>query len=160
MKKLKDYLHLYLGCQVVFEDCCYDLVGINNEIPAEEEQLPVFIYNDHIGHEQSSFDEVKPILRPLSDMSNVEAHTLYSKYFGKDFALDFSGDTGSANFHPKQVRVKSEHGLRIINGDDYETGDFMKVAGIVPYLLSKHFDLFGLIESGRAIDSTTLNPKP
>lgn len=33
--------------------------------------------------------------------------------------------------------------------------DVRKAAPVITYLLSKHFDLFGLIESGLAIDKTT-----
>lgn len=40
----------------------------------------------------------------------------------------------------------------------YNTGDTPWHFEQTRYLLSKHFDLFGLIEAGLAIDKSTLNP--
>jgi hypothetical protein len=77
-------------------------------------------------------------------------------YFNKDFVFDYSKDTGSANFIPARARILAKDAIRIFEGRDYETGDFMKVVSIVPYLLSKHFDLFGLIDAGLAIDKTKI----
>lgn len=72
-----------------------------------------------------------PHLRPLSDMAEEELQECGNMIY------DFSGDP-ELNAHKWQ---------------DFEIG-------LAPeqfhYLLSKHFDLFGLIDAGLAIDSTTL----
>lgn len=39
-------------------------------------------------------------------------------------------------------------------------GGMESMAAATAYALSRHLDLFGLIESGQAIDATTLNPNP
>lgn len=69
-----------------------------------------------------------PILRPLSDMTEKEQEE-YDEIV--DFQNKFCSD---------------ERGLKI----ECE-------AEKTKFLLSKHFDLFGLIEAGLAIDKTTLN---
>lgn len=145
MKKIEDYLHLYLGCECLWEDKEGDTGG---RTELDHYSLSGFYEGDI---------KIKPLLRPLSDMTEEEARYIFKYYFEKDYTEDWTGDTGSAYFNPKRITPTKYHALRIIDGADYETGDFMKVIGLVPYLLSKHFDLFGLIESGLAIDKTTLN---
>ena len=159
MKDIKDYLHLYLGCEckIVWIDEQYrykKMTAYDLEIWYEGCVGVLTEYMLWLSSQGKMKFELH--LRPLSDILNTEAYEVYKIYFGKEAALDFSGDTGSAYFTPKKVRVKAEHALQIFNGEDYETGDFMKVIELVPYLLSKHFDLFGLIEAGLAIDKTKL----
>jgi hypothetical protein len=141
MKKIEDYLHLYLGCEVLWEN--------EEGTTGGREILDGHLIESHKYHKTT----LKPILRPLSSILNTEAFEVYKMYFDQETAPDYSNDTGSIYFNPKQVRVKAEHALRIFDGRDYESGDFMKVCSIVPYLLSKHFDLFGLIPAGLAITS-------
>jgi hypothetical protein len=54
-----------------------------------------------------------------------------------------------------------ESELRNIWSDEYETGNnytsIIADAAQIKWLLSKHFDLFGLIEAGLAIDATKQN---
>ncbi len=143
-KNIQDYLHLYYDC-----DCLC-------EKPDGNTGWRCNLTDEQIQENYSGRLNIKLILRPLTDILNTEAHSVYKLYFEKEMALDFSGDTGSAYFNPKQVRIKSEHAIRIFNGEDYETGDFMKVLSMVPYLLKQGFDLFGLIESGLAIDKSKI----
>jgi hypothetical protein len=76
-------------------------------------------------------DDILPVLRPLSDMTYDERQECGNMIY------DFSDDP-ELNDHQWQ---------------DFEIG-------LAPeqfhWLLSKNFDLFGLIESGLAIDATTL----
>lgn len=183
-KEIKDYIHFYLPtkqCDTDSGGCINSLICNQNDRCQRPSSISVFIfpddsledgflkkyltqfpkgvYNPQLTHENyKKFlkDGYKLILRPLSDILNTEAYEVYKIYFDKEMALDFSGDTGSAYFNPKQVRVKAEHALRIFNGEDYETGDFMKVLQLVPYLLKQGFDIFGLIEAGVAIDKTKI----
>jgi len=152
-KKIEDYLNLYLGCELLYKySGTWTKEEGENNFTKSMRRLDYRTMQDV----EEKRIEIKPILRPLSDMLNTEAFEIHKMYFGTETTLDFTGDTGSAYFNPKTVKVTTYHALRIINGEDYEIGDFMKVVSIVPYLLSKHFDLFGLIEAGLAIDKITL----
>ncbi len=140
--QLKDVIHFYLGCECLCEK------------ETLHEGWRCFLTDYEIQENYCGRLNIKLLLRPLADIMNTEAFVIYKKYFDKEMAEDWSGDTGSAYFNPKKVRVNSSHAIRIFNGEDYETGDFMKVISLVPYLLKQGFDLFGLIESNQAIDKT------
>lgn len=74
-----------------------------------------------------AFSEIKLILRPLSSMTEVEQNEIGLYGGGGNKFCDWKG-TPVNGFSPDTFRL----------------------------LLSKSFDLFGLIESGLAIDATTL----
>ena len=100
-KDIKDYLHLYLGCEAMltFKNGNIEKVTITT-LPVEKPE------------------RFKPILRPLSDMTAEEMLECSSlKTMGTLFQI--MGET-------------------------------------TKYLLSKHFDLFGLIEAGLALDKTNV----
>jgi hypothetical protein len=147
-KNIKDYLHLYLGCEVLHEFANSKQI---KKLIADKSET-----DEEISLSAALYCKAKPILRPLSDILNTEAFEVYKLYFDKDFVFDYSKDTGSANFIPTRARILAKDAIRIFEGRDYKTGDFMKVISIVPFLLSKHFDLFGLIDAGLAIDKITL----
>jgi len=83
-------------------------------------------------------DDIKPILRPFSDMTDEERIELSEIYglFGVEHML-----------------------TALKRGAKYVVDIHVSFEG-VRYLLSKHFDVFGLIESGKAINATTLTPNP
>jgi hypothetical protein len=140
-KEVKDYLFLYLGCEVMAFHPYADepgpskayLTGItgmdeynvelqfHNGVHAEEE--PCYI----------KYEEVEPILRPLSDMTNTEAIEMWDIINPHRLHFDVSV---KVNYYKRKTSCFSAEEVRI--------------------LLSKHFDLFGLIEAGLAIDSTTI----
>jgi hypothetical protein len=108
-KKIEDYLHLYLGCGMRYAT-------------HHEPQNEVYILTVENLKEAIEFKD-KPILRPLSDMTEeefyyVEQHKIYQGEIVQTFPLG--------------------------------------AAELTKFLLSKHFDLFGLIEAGLAVDKTTL----
>jgi hypothetical protein len=73
----------------------------------------------------------KPILRPLSDLNKT---------------IEING----TKFHPKgQIRVLTSYKFA-----DFELKDMQY--GIIQLLFQWHFDVFGLIEKGLAIDINTL----
>jgi len=116
-------LALYLGCECQYVDgLIFELCGIVN-IFGEPHAEGRISSNKTSAYPLST---VKPILRPLSDMTEEEDKECHNIMFG-EFA----------------EKVKDKY---IIH---YEG---KKIA----YLLSKHFDLFGWIEAGLAIDKTTL----
>lgn len=118
-KQLKDYLHLYLGCEMA---CHKDFIPNSREESTRGEGFciltPDLLSDIDRNRLEYGTPHFKPILRPLSDMTEEEAKEAYT-IRGKNAFHEFTGET-------------------------------------VKYLLFKHFDLFDLIESGHAIDKTTL----
>jgi hypothetical protein len=109
-KQLKDYLHLYLGCQIRFHSNLTGTWGIWNKMTYSDIELAVA----HIG-----FGEKCQIqLRPLSDMTEEEM-------------LEVDIDIPNISSEYEKLTPKA-----------------------FTQLLQWGFDLFGLIESGLAIDKT------
>jgi hypothetical protein len=130
MKNIKDYLHLYLGCQCkqmgqANEDQTFTLTGISYD----DLQRQWWAY--FTGEEEcyAVVKDVFPILRPLSDMTEEE--------------MEHVGPMPHIPLH------KEDLNYAIIRGT--WTPEQTK------YLLSRGFDLFGLIDSGLAIDKTKVN---
>ncbi len=103
----------------------------------------------------NSLNEIKPILRPLSDMTHNEAARFVRilKPEARDIELKIlSNDI--------VVRFKRDSNFPGIS----EWADTNRVSKSNPeqhkYLLSRHFDLFGWIADGLAIDATTLERNP
>jgi hypothetical protein len=107
MKELKDYLHLYLGCDV---KCGIKTIA---KLTADETTQDLISLKTTLSN-----PEYKPILRPLSDMTEDEEYEYWKTKGGNAFN-EFQGET-------------------------------------TLFLLSKHFDIFGLIEAALAIDKSTL----
>ena len=172
-KELKDYLHLYLGC-----DCRLDnketgkLIGFDSRLhDAELEMVCYTIWLDKendwsVYNDDKNFGRIKPILRPLSDMTEeaIKLFQMLSLYDLKDCVFDFIEDESSFCINAElrgrvidamEVRISDFPIINMMNKD----GSFSPVSNIQDifmFLISKHFDLFGLIESGLAIDKTTL----
>ena len=135
-KNIKDYLHLHIGCEVVSMDggkMVYILAGIDSD------GTPLF------KTKKSGFNQFlsswKLAVRPLNDMRREEKIEIVTSVTYNH--VRFSSD---------------ESALGCFDEDKYKN----KIARMefyadeVKYLLSKHFDLFGLIPAGLAIDKTTL----
>lgn len=139
-KDIKDYLHLYLGCEVQlrhngtfvpdpYEPTCYlsritdgrmDSVGVRYD--GSEEIIYPFTA------------DIKPILRPLSDMTEEEARQL------------------CPNGEEPFLKYLSEKDEWYTNRIHFYTA----YSECYRFLLSRGFDLFGLIDSGLAIDATKI----
>ena len=78
-------------------------------------------------------DDVTPILRPLSDMTEEEALAWAEFFGGHSVALDEGPITFFRRYYSDYCSAES-----------------------VLYLLSRHFDLFGWIPTGLAIDKTKI----
>lgn len=108
--ELKDYLHLYLGCNIQLQDGTIDTLKCIDSV--------IEYVNFGYGNAKE-IHTVKPILRPLSDMN------------AKDWA---------------NVALMTDEG-----GEE----EVLSATGqMAKYLLSQHFDLFGLIDAGLAIEKT------
>lgn len=129
MKKIEDYLKYYLGTGVDCEAGNPDAVVVSAEM--------AWLHQDR-------YKWVKPILRPLSSMTGEEASEIWKilgwneripkEHRAEDILREF--DT-----------IEGEHG-------EGQNASWKYLVEILPYILSRGFDLFGLIEEGLAIDST------
>ena len=181
-KNIKDYLHLYLGCEMKSTG------GRKGKLVDVGETICVVVYdNDDPRGRVIYHDWIKPILRPISDMNSDEAEhfawlCLNSPHAPKDFEkidkdeiqielvhndgglmLDDDVDiyiNVSCRCMDGYIAIMKDGRIGIANESDIPTREMQPVDdvyGKVHWLLKKGFDLFGLIESGLAIDKTELH---
>lgn len=124
--EFKDVAHLYLGCKAEVELKSDSNLGYEDGINTLDGIMVDWL---------REFKYVKPILRPLSDMSNEEIKELQEMGYSLSFPLQ---------------RILDE------NGDELRM-DVFDLAELTLWLTSKSFDICNLIESGQAIDKTTLS---
>lgn len=151
-KNIKDYLHLYIGCEVMAPCMSWDeepvakgiLTGIHGEYEAEIQ----FIIdgNAEESPDYAKFIDVKPILRKLDSMTEEETAEFKKLIPWIDFERFLPGNRWRYNEHEET----SKHETRVVCNTSAGINTLPMV--VVPYLLSKGFDLFGLIDAGLAID--------
>ena len=88
-------------------------------------------------------EHIKPILRPLSDLVK-EIEVNGKRFVPKDY---FEDTYYTLDLHEQCNLLIGEDGENWVNQCDYM---------LVDYLFEWHFDVFGLIEQGLAIDINTL----
>lgn len=120
-KKIEDFLHLYFGC-----DCEIAVIVPGQELSWERDKLNIRWMHGCL----NKLVEVKPILRPLSDMTEEE-----KKEIGFEAFHMLRSDLGERNLPARNLSC-------------------MWAARQTAYLLSRSFDLFNLIPEGLALDST------
>lgn len=91
--------------------------------------------------DEKNLDRFKPILRPISDLENVIPHN-DKKICLIEWIEDFYC---TLDLHEQAKRLIND--LRWLNQCDYM---------LVCHLIEYHFDVFGLIEQGLAIDINTI----
>ncbi len=126
-KNIKDYLYLYLGskikCQRMGETGeSVEMTGIS----WDGTQNITWVYFEDQEDSYAHLDDVFPILRPLSDITEEEE--VYDEEHHPNDDIYSGGKWVSFN----------HQGTRTL------------------WLLKQGFDLFGLIDAGLAIDKTTL----
>jgi hypothetical protein len=157
-KKTSDYLHLYLPCEA------FEVINgkvINKRITIKPHMLEYVL---------TGTCEYKPILRPLSSMTEDEAKSIHS--------IQFGGHPNVYTYYEFDIR-RAGNGWSVIRLDCMNTkliitdhGNLWKTIEednnpphvepmqyqneILRFLLSKCFDLFELIPAGLAIDKNTL----
>lgn len=155
-KNIKDYLHLYNGCTIR---------RFNKHIGTLDGKLCGFKdgFNESyilVNHGMNIVrvgwnEEFKPILRPLSSMTDDEAIEVCKFETPKgrwgDIEIEEIRDNkiwylDGSMFHGDGI---SEYEDCFIYFNQLDSEQFR-------FLISKHFDLFGLIKEGLAIDATTL----
>jgi hypothetical protein len=132
MKNIKDYLHLYMGCEAQIQSAQNGVV-INNPITGMT-----------IHYASTGQTIVKPILRKLSSMTEEEARDMI-KFIRGVAQIDQLIISNICDIHIEWHFYDVRHIARWIKFDELNPSQFQ-------YLLSKGFDLFGLIEEGLAID--------
>jgi hypothetical protein len=138
-KEIRNYLHLYLGCEVqtprrVYKKSDNPVESVGKSIREIGKLMDMNLALEQGGvhfegtHEMDlvsfPFDQLKPILRPISDMNEKESDE-WIRFFYSEGEPD-----GGSRIPLDAIRTK--------------------------WLLSKHFDLFGLIRDGLAIDATKI----
>lgn len=123
MQKLKPYLHYLIGCNCkVTKQYIYDNAG-KIELPVKN--LTLVLDNELFYKTSQGLIEFKPVLRPISDMTDKEKFDL-EVYQHSCF---------------KKLRA----------GAHYNTH---KTALVTKWYLDNHFDIFDLIGQGLADDET------
>lgn len=137
-------LALFVGCEIEWTgDRGFVLAGINTK---QTRLNPVGVVDTAGMQLWLPTWAVIPILLPLSDMTEDEARAVWEKCYGDDF-----GD-GECLLHLTAT----------VDADERNDSEFDIILGYPDawrYLLSLHFDLFGWIDAGLAIDKTkTVTP--
>lgn len=127
--EIKDFLHLYLGCEVLYNDGVYYLESVQHYSLKYGQRRGCFIMIDADDCHWVRPKDIKPILRPLSSMTEEEMNECWFNMEGA-------------------VEIRCEY-------KDGGVKKFDATPAQVVYLLSKGFDLFGLIDAGLAIDRLT-----
>ncbi|HTH58284.1 MAG TPA: hypothetical protein VL728_19695 [Cyclobacteriaceae bacterium] len=172
MKDIKDYLHLYLGCELIGTYSGNGgakgyLTGVTNGGSECEIQ---FIIEDGINVEEepqwNDSKDIKLILRHISDMTQEERKELWRLIFsfGNEFnelALNYRGQTmfidkTSYYERPRWLMQQGVERLGIeMDGTIWADCDLhhwrYNQHEVTKWLLSKGFDLFGLIDARLAI---------
>jgi hypothetical protein len=130
--KLQDYLHLYLGCYVAVKGERWVNNGFVGRLIGVTEDRALI---EFMGDNWEKFEDFKPILRPLSDMTDDECH----EYGVESDSGEFSYGTISSD-----CTIGGHHHIL----------DITRIAEITRCLCESGFDCFGLIEAGLAIDKT------
>lgn len=164
-KDIRDYLKFYIGAKVVSSEgaMTYTLCGIYHK--HDGTILPLF--RDEVSNEIDLQGDWKLCLRRLESMTEEEARELfYEVYHFTDnnfglmgFNYNISGmfltfQSKDFNDHPQShtmIKGWKENGELVFNSS-YSMNDVL-------WFLKKGFDLFGLIDSGLAIDQATLTQK-
>lgn len=131
IQKINEYLHYYIGAEAKMPG---HTVIITHSLLAYEHAMK------HWG--------IKLILRPLSSMTEDEGRE-YAVHYGIKGNLPCT--ITEENGYVKIAIGDKQHGASL-----FPMGHYGQKPESVHYLLSKHFDLFNLIESGQAIDKTKL----
>jgi len=143
-KKIENYIHHYLGCEVIRKDEIWQLksveIGLNTNIIGKIRRKQ----EDRQTWDLENFEfrngeiPIKPILRPLSDMTEDEFKVVCKIVNWNEDEYDVKWFI--AEYQDVFIRIGFIHSFELTK-----------------YLLEQSFDLFGLIKDGLAIDRSKLN---
>jgi hypothetical protein len=154
--EIKDFIHLYLGCTL-------DNGNILNAVHVDGSIKT--LYRGHLINYWTPEEakELKLVLRPLSSMTEEEMKELYRLVFNRPF---IGGNITHRDIGKKEERKVLWSGVERLfiyrDGDVGADSDLhhfhVHAPKVVRWQLSKHFDLFGLIDAGLAIGTTIILP--
>lgn len=166
--KFSEVAHLYLGCTCSVSASEYYESGVGKLVRVDIEDGNTVVISANTLHDRTKYcveadiDDVKPLLRPLSDMTEEEAIQVAEICFPK---RQMPTKRVFRNLgHLKQVSI--EGGKRFEVALSINTGRFKisygsagytaadNIAEATLYLLNQGFDLFRLLENGEALDGT------
>jgi hypothetical protein len=163
-KDIKDYLHLYLDCEAMYggygdPERLVKIIGASLKDGVQFQ----FADNGEVDVDKAH-EWFKPILRPLSDMTEKEAKELYkvSPYSKGEWLINsVVVKENIKGFEPNIVKINwsGQQGATGYGaGTEYLYFNKLE-AEQHRWLLNKGFDIFELIPAGLAIDKTkqTLN---
>ena len=168
MKNIKDYIHLYIGCPV--------FLGNNIEENPVIEPLTLKMAHEDLEMFEDEVQRYELMLRRLSDLNHDDMLGLLismipdemeDKPSEEDYSLTmFYNDDGlmvdgdvivGANYsvicYEGQIAIR-ECGSIMLFGEDGNQERPVNIVQGFHYLLNQGFDLFGLIDTGLAIDAT------
>lgn len=145
-KKIEDYLHLYFGCLCKIEGYVGDNLFHFDGLVSLENGIKALVYADN-GQEYYEPHLVKPILRPLNDMTDDEVSVCWDK-------LGWNKGAGNNSVNRRELLFNELNDDPSPPQKHYDGIGFISMLVILPYLLSQGFDLFGLIDAGLAIDKS------
>ena len=118
----------------------------DSSLPIDDECI-VKITCFEVAYLDSEYDEFRPILRPLSDLTKeIEVN---GEKFTPIMVLELDSHTLSINKYSNHLEIKGVESNEWTYAIDVYTE-------IMCNLFEWHFDVFGLIEKGLAIDINTL----
>lgn len=125
--------------QVLHDGIIWKLFSIATEnIPLEKGHLVIGLFHEHHGHNDVALDEIKPILRPLSDLTKEIEHN------GEKFVP----------FEVLAIKLFVNTSIE----KDLLVGEMTGIPyWVMEWLFEWHFDVFNLIPEGLATDINTLN---
>lgn len=148
-KNIADYLHLYLGCQVIK----------GNEINSTRLDYTGLLAIQAYGY----WGIIKPILRPLSSITEEEAIEVFKKVslfdlsecqfeFGENYTYWINANLNgrvidSINFVGDNIEMMNSDGTY---------SPLNPIATVLQYYLSKSFDIFNLHEQGLCLYKSDL----
>lgn len=154
--QFKDVAHLYLWCDCLLEGRYKaKLCGFQHNKPI----LTLYYASGEVSYSQkdtfalNDYSLLKPILRPLSDMTKEE---------GIEYAQFYCRNKIAVPIDWVEIKMHESGSVNLSIGDGggglslFPGGPHGDKAEAFVYLLKKGFDLFGLIESGQALDKTKM----
>lgn len=129
--------HLYLWCKVQYDNSIWTLREVKGRVQRPLLQL-VQKPDDFVKYVDVWPDECKPMLRPLSSMTEEEEQHIINTWQQEMSPIEYKN----------MVILQSEEGEL--------APSMLACAEITLWACKKTFDLFNLIPTGQAIDATTL----
>ena len=149
-KRIEDYLHLYLGCEVEWGFEARKKIG---RLAGKDERYGWQIFdpsNAIVSYHPCRTDLLKIILRPLSDMTDEHINELWD-------TVGYNPEYESPAY-PGLTKRKFLKRVFEENGNEQRIEiKFENAAIIQNFLRKKGYDCDGLIPAGLAIDKTKMN---